>query len=104
MGGSKLLSNTVALGAALGIVGYDLILGSTLTQFFSKKGEDIAKKNIDVAKAGYEYVKANFKDDLNFGLKPTAGSISTIRSLSRRPTRGLTSAIRAQTYEGFACG
>ena len=74
-GGSKLLSNTVALGAALGIVGYDLkILGASLTKFFSKKGGDIAKRNIDVAKAGYDYVKSNFKGDLSFGLKPTAGS------------------------------
>ena len=49
------MTNTVALGAALGLVGYDFkLLNELLTGFFS--GET-AIKNVKAAKAGYEYAQ-----------------------------------------------
>ncbi len=49
------MTNTVALGAALGLVGYDFkLLNDLLTEFFN--GE-IAIKNVKAAKAGYEYAQ-----------------------------------------------
>lgn len=52
--GDTLMTNTVALGAVLGLVNYDLkLLDELLKEFF--KGE-IANKNIKAAMAGYRYV------------------------------------------------
>ena len=60
-GGSKLYESTVATGAVLGLLCYDLeILENVLRQAFTKKGEDIINNNIKAARAGYEYAKANY--------------------------------------------
>jgi len=60
--GDKIMANTVALGAALALVGYDLNkLNTALVEHFGK-GE-IADSNIAAAKAGYEYAKAEYKGD-----------------------------------------
>ena len=51
--GDVLMTNTVALGAALGLLGYDFkLLSDLLTEFF---GGETAIKNVNAAKAGYEY-------------------------------------------------
>ena len=56
----KLMTNTVALGAAMALVGYDLsILNVVLADRFGK-GE-VADKNIAAAEAGYEYVQRERK-------------------------------------------
>ncbi len=66
--GDKLTTNTVALGAALALVDYDLdILNTVLVEHFGK-GE-VADSNIAAASAGYEYVKAEYKGDFR-QLKP----------------------------------
>ena len=53
--GDILMTNTVALGAALGLVGYDFkLLSDLLTEFF---GGETAIKNVNAAKAGYEYAQ-----------------------------------------------
>ena len=59
-GGGKLMVNTVALGAALAIVNYDLnILNTVLVDRFGN-GE-LGSKNIAAAKAGYDYVQSEHK-------------------------------------------
>lgn len=59
--GDKLMLNTVALGAALSLVNYDLnILNAVLADRFAK-GE-VAERNIAAAKAGYDYVRPEHKD------------------------------------------
>jgi len=65
--GNKLMANTVALGAALGLVGYDFkILNKVLREHFGT-GE-IGKGNIKAAKAGYEYAQENFREDFSYHL------------------------------------
>ncbi len=60
--GAKLMINTVALGAALAVVKYDLnILNTVLVDWFGK-GE-VADRNIAAAKAGYNYVQSEHKGD-----------------------------------------
>ena len=60
--GGKVMTNTVALGAALALVGYDLdLLNPALVEHFGK-GE-VGERNIAAAKAGYEYVRAEYKGD-----------------------------------------
>lgn len=57
-GGSKIMANTVAVGAVIGMLGmspeimYDLI-----RKTFKKKGDETIKSNIKAAEAGYNYAK-----------------------------------------------
>lgn len=67
--GNKLMANTVALGAALGLVGYDLeILDKILREHFG--ASVIGEGNVKAARAGYEYAQQNFKEDFNYHLSP----------------------------------
>ena len=57
-GGSPVMSNTVATGAVLGMLGMDistleLLLGET----FKKKGDAVIESNIKAARAGYNYAR-----------------------------------------------
>lgn len=55
-GGDKIMANTVATGAVLGMVGMDIdILLEIIKDTFKKKGEDIIKANISAAMAGHDY-------------------------------------------------
>jgi 2-oxoglutarate ferredoxin oxidoreductase subunit alpha len=66
--GEKVMTNTVALGAALALVGYDLnILNTALTEHFGKG--DIGDSNITAARAGYDYARAEYKGSFH-QLKP----------------------------------
>ncbi len=59
-GGSKLMSNTVAIGAVIGMLGMDpTIMYQIIEKNFKKKGEAVIKANIECAKAGYEFAKKN---------------------------------------------
>lgn len=69
--GGKIMSNTVALGAALGLIKYDFeILAKLLREHFGRKGE-IAESNVKAAKAGYEYTRTEFKGELPHPLSST---------------------------------
>lgn len=58
--GDKIMLNTVALGAALSVVSYDLAkLNRVLTDHFGS-GE-VGNRNIAAAKAGYDYVQSERK-------------------------------------------
>jgi 2-oxoglutarate ferredoxin oxidoreductase subunit alpha len=69
--GDKLMLNTVALGAALSAVSYDLtVLNRVLTNHFGS-GE-VGNRNIAAAKAGYDYVQSKRR-----------GTFGKIKRLSR---------------------
>lgn len=69
-GGNKLFLNTVAVGAALGILDYDLsLLDEVLKETFSDKGENVVQANIICAKAGYDYARENSKNHRRLELK-----------------------------------
>ncbi len=58
--GNKVMANTTALGAALGLVGYDFeVLGKVLREHF-REGE-VGEGNVKAAKAGYEYAQEHFQ-------------------------------------------
>ena len=68
--GDKVMSNTVALGAALALINYDLeILNAVLVEHFGKG--NVADGNIAAAGAGYEYALAEHKGDVH-QLKPVS--------------------------------
>ncbi len=68
--GNKLMANTVALGAALSLVGYGSdILDKVLRERFG--AGEIGEGNVTAARAGYEYTQQNFKGDFAHHLSPT---------------------------------
>ncbi len=61
--GNKLMGNTVSLGAALGILGYDLGIVETVLRDHFGAGE-VGESNIKAVRAGHEYARKNFKGSL----------------------------------------
>ncbi len=62
-GKNRIMSNTVATGAVLGMLGLKLdILFEIINDTFKKKGEDVIKGNINAVKAGYDFVSKNCAD------------------------------------------
>ena len=56
--GNKIMANTVAVGAVLGMLGMKLdILAKIIEDTFEKKGADIIKGNINAAKVGYDFAQ-----------------------------------------------
>jgi 2-oxoglutarate ferredoxin oxidoreductase subunit alpha len=69
---NKLMTNTVALGAALGLASYDKqILSNVISEYFG--AGDVGKANVAAATAGYEYARTNFKRDFRHNLTPIIG-------------------------------
>jgi 2-oxoglutarate ferredoxin oxidoreductase subunit alpha len=59
-GKNKIMENTVAIGAVLGMLGMDLdVLREMLGVTFRKKGEDVISGNIRAAEAGYDFAVKN---------------------------------------------
>ena len=57
-GGSKIMSNTVATGAVLGMLGMNLeIAYEVIRETLKKKDEQVIKANLDAVRAGYEFAK-----------------------------------------------
>ncbi len=62
--GAKLMANTVALGAAIGLVRYDSkLLDKVLREHFGPTGT--GEQNVRAAKAGYEYARNEFKGEFD---------------------------------------
>jgi len=65
VGGIKLMTNNVALGASIALLNLDLKpLFSVIEDNFLRKGKEIVEKNQKAARAGYEYVRENFKSKM----------------------------------------
>lgn len=61
--GGKIMRNTVALGAVLGLVGFPLEpLADSLRQQFARKAPEVAENNIAAARAGYDAARAACSD------------------------------------------
>ena len=59
-GGSKIMANTVATGAVLGMLGMDLdILIAIIKDTFKKKGEQVINSNISAAMSGHDFAVKN---------------------------------------------
>jgi 2-oxoglutarate ferredoxin oxidoreductase subunit alpha len=55
-GGNKIMANTAAIGAVLGILGMDIqFLEGIIKDAFKKKGDEVIQGNIRTAKAGCDY-------------------------------------------------
>ncbi|HEX9007843.1 MAG TPA: 2-oxoacid:acceptor oxidoreductase subunit alpha [Patescibacteria group bacterium] len=70
-GGQDIVSNNVALGAALALLGGDLKhLFDLIDEDLSSKDGEVVKINQTAAKAGYDYAKTNFADKFEPLLAP----------------------------------
>ena len=70
----KVVQNTIALGAALGILGYGITeLEAILEETFRVKGDKIVSMNIDAARKGYNYTHEHFAGQFCCQLRPRAG-------------------------------
>src|SRR5574341_292359 len=61
-GGDRIMANTVATGAVIGMLGMELTrLITIISEAFAKKGEAVITANRNAAHAGYEYAVNNCK-------------------------------------------
>jgi len=90
--GPLIMRNTVALGAAVSLVDYDLeSLSGVMKDVFKPK---VAELNIKAAKIGYDYVRDHYAGDFEFQLKRTSSAEKRWMFLTGNEAMGL-GAIRA---------
>ena len=71
-----LVQNTIALAAALRLIGVDFkILEDILTLQFRRKGDAVVAENVGVARAGYDYAAGHFQP-LQFSLPETGKKLA----------------------------
>src|SRR5580704_11387706 len=82
--GNKLAGNTVAIAAALQMLGVEFqALEDALKRIFKRKGDAVTAENVGFARAGYDYAAATFKPfpfkapNLGKGNAVLTGNIST---------------------------
>ncbi len=72
-GGSKVMANTAAIGAAAGLTGYDMdVIHNVIRDNFGRKGPSVVDANLKVAAAARSYVESNFGHAFPFKLKKIA--------------------------------
>jgi 2-oxoglutarate ferredoxin oxidoreductase subunit alpha len=68
---NKLMTNTVAMGVAIGLSAYDFsLLAAVLRKEFAGHGEKIAGDNVVAAKAGFDFAQEHGKHQLTQKLQP----------------------------------
>jgi len=78
IGGPEVIRNTVALGAGLGLVGYDVeIMKSVISDAFAGR-DTIIEMNHTAIERGYGYAREHYADALSIELKPSGGSPDSI--------------------------
>jgi 2-oxoglutarate ferredoxin oxidoreductase subunit alpha len=72
---NRLMENTVATGAALGLIRYDFgILSAMLEEEFARHGEKTVKDNVTAARAGYDFAREQGKAFKVPEIHPAAGA------------------------------
>ena len=70
-GGERVIANTVAIGAACGIAGYDFkYLAGVIEENFRRKGPDVVALNLKVAEGGYRYAAEHYAASFAWKLQP----------------------------------
>ncbi len=73
--GNRIMGNTVALGAALGLVHFDFeVLAAVLRKTFGKKGYEVAEQNVNAARTGYDVLHAWDAPSFRYRLAPVGAS------------------------------
>jgi 2-oxoglutarate ferredoxin oxidoreductase subunit alpha len=70
---NKLMANSVAIGAAIAVGGYDFeLLAQVLREHFAHLGKEIAEENVKAAKAGYKYAIEQKPEAVHSPIKPVS--------------------------------
>ena len=70
---NKLMTNTVAVGAVIGLTGYDFdCLSAVLEREFARHGEKITRDNVVAAKAGFDFAREHGGRKLRQRIRPTS--------------------------------
>jgi len=73
-GGSKVMANTAAIGAAAGLTGFDMdVISGVIRDNFGRKGPKVVDANLKVAAAARRFVEEKFGDSFPFKLKKIEG-------------------------------
>jgi 2-oxoglutarate ferredoxin oxidoreductase subunit alpha len=74
-GGSEVMRNTAALGAAAGLVGFPFeVVASVIEDNFSKKGSEAVGTNLRVAEAGYHFAQDKYAARSHYTLGRVEGA------------------------------
>ena len=69
--GDKVMRNTVAIGACMGLIDYDFsFMEGVIRSIFGKKDPEIANANVESARAGYEFVRDKSKCSVRRLIEP----------------------------------
>lgn len=72
---NKLMTNSVAVGASIGLAGYDFaLLATVLRKEFARHGKKIAEDNVVAARGGFDFAREHGKNRLGQKLRPVTGS------------------------------
>jgi 2-oxoglutarate/2-oxoacid ferredoxin oxidoreductase subunit alpha len=72
---SQIMSNTVAVGAVLGLIGYDFnILADVLRWHFAKNTEKVQEDNVKAARAGYDFAAHHIPKTFTWKMPPAVNS------------------------------
>ena len=70
----KVAMNMAAMGASIGLIGYELaLLNAAIQDAFGDKGEKIVEQNVGAARAGYEYVTRTYPEPYRGGMASIEG-------------------------------
>ena len=73
--GSRVMTNTAALGAAAGITGFPIeFMESVIRENFAAKGQQVVDANIKVAEAAYDLARERYGADFPYKLAPMEGA------------------------------
>ena len=72
---NKLMTNTVAVGAAIGLCGYDFdLLAAILRKEFERHGKKITEDNVTAARAGFDFAREHGAQRLSQKIQPISGT------------------------------
>ena len=70
-GADRIMANTAAIGAAVGILEYDLErIAEVITQNFKRKGEAVVNANLNLARQAYTLAKEKYAKSFKFKVSP----------------------------------
>src|SRR5512136_182453 len=70
-GGDRVMSNTVAIGALVGLIEFDFdLLAAVLREEFRRYGDKTAEGNVSAARAGYDHAKQHYAAKASHRLAP----------------------------------
>jgi 2-oxoglutarate ferredoxin oxidoreductase subunit alpha len=69
---NKLMANSVGVGAAVAVGGYDFeVLEQVLKEHFAHLGDEIVQSNIKAARAGYNHARKQAKGNIRQAIQPS---------------------------------